>query len=122
MSARPPPLDLVNSGWLGHIRIFVTRVLRSVPPGAGGSLSLSSWYRDYFENVRAGGAPDSQHLYAIAADLTGARDARDGFAQLAGLNRLVVVHGASYTHVQLYPAGALRRAGVQFPQSGDLLA
>ena len=90
----------------GFYGAFVTRVLSAdFPPG----VSLSSWWRSIDRNRRARGAPESQHLWAGAADI----DAPDLGALGRALDRtgLVVVRFPSYVHVQAWPAGHARRSG-----------
>ncbi len=113
MSARPPPFELLQSGWLPYIQNFVARVLRSVPPGT--APGLSSWWRSFALNARIGGSEESQHLFGIAVDVTGPRDLLGYIEHLAEHNGLIGVQESAHLHLQLFPAGALAQAGVRFP-------
>lgn len=116
LSVATPPLELLQTSWLPHIHDFVRRVVRSIPPGrTSAQLTLSSWFRDARTNQLVGGDPDSQHLFALAADFTGPRIVLEQVALLAQLNGLVAVLEPGHLHVQRHPAGLLSRLGVRFP-------
>lgn len=122
MSATAPPLELLRSGWLPHIRNFVGRLLSSVAHADAAKVTVSSWFRTFATNRAAGGDPESQHLFALAVDITGPRDVLTRIGRLAQLAGLVALLEGSHLHVQMFPAGALARVGVRFPGAGDLLA
>ncbi len=115
MSARPPPLHLVRSAWLPYIRAFVSRLLRSIPHEAARRITVTSWYRDPRANQLARGEVESQHLFALAADLAGPTDELRWIQTLARAHGLVAVLEPGHLHVQLFPKGALARVGVVFP-------
>lgn len=95
------------------INVFVSRLL--APPGG---YEWGSWYRDERENADVGGSFESQHRVATAIDV---REAGPGSsapphwwqAELRARG-LIVVDEGDHAHVQLWPAGALARAGVDF--------
>jgi len=89
----------------GLLPAFVQVVTAAAPPGTG----LSSWWRSPRENSRVGGATDSQHLWAAAADLVGDNRAITAAMRRAGL---VAVDSGTHVHVQAWPAGAARRIGL----------
>ncbi len=122
MSARPPPLELLRSGWLPHIRSFVGRLLRSVSVHEATQVTASSWFRTVARNRSVGGDPESQHLFALAVDITGPREVLTRIGRRAQLSGLTALLEGSHLHVQLFPAGALARVGVVFPGAGDLVA
>jgi len=76
---------------------------------------VTSWFRTPDTNRAAGGSPESQHLFALAWDLDAPREQLAGIADAAASLGLVAVHESDHVHVQLFPAGALARAGVTFP-------
>ncbi len=117
MSAAPPPLSLYQSGWHPFISAFVHRVnvlAQWTRPGRG-ELHLVSWYRSPGVNRDAGGSPESQHLLGLAADIGGAETTKRRLLALAPQAGLIGVRSGSSVHLQLFPAGALARAGVSFP-------
>ncbi len=109
----PPPLELLSTAWLPYVAATFQRaqlLFRLVP-----DLRPTSWFRDVAANVAAGGDAESQHLFALAVDGIGSRDAlRRALVIAPGLG-LIPVHEGDHVHVQLFPAGALGRVGVQFP-------
>lgn len=108
MSVRFPPESVVQVAF-PYIVEFLRRLGR-IPVGP--SLVATSWYRDHAANVRAKGAPDSQHLLAIALDVDGDELELARFRRDAGVVGLVAVDSGSHTHVQLLPAGTARRIGL----------
>ena len=79
--------------------------------------SVSSWFRTAERNRIEGGSEESQHLFALAMDF-----GIPSSEMLVALERarLVGLTPSPTTkdvlHVQLFPAGALARAGVTFPR------
>jgi hypothetical protein len=70
----------------------------------------SSWYRNAADNIRVGGAQDSQHLVGSAVDLV-----NEKAGQLAGElsgRGFVVVNEGDHLHVQAWPAGLIRTVGL----------
>lgn len=100
------------SRWLGA----ADWALREIDDDVGGETTITSWHRSQSENQRVGGLPDSQHLVGLAFDVEpgkpsvrlGINEAADRFRQ-AGF---VAVPFVSHLHVQTFPAGLLRDAGV----------
>ena len=115
MPPQAPPIELIQSPFRPFILSFYFRlfvVLSSIP----GSF-LTSWFRTFDENVRAGGDPQSQHLFALGADLD---VPTPQIAQSIDLGRflgLIPVDEGTHVHFQLFPKGALARAGILFPEA-----
>jgi len=113
LPARVPPTALLQTGWLPFIFAFYIRVVelfRQVP-----GLTASSWWRDPESNRLAEGSEESQHLFALGMDLVASPAAlREAIVAARGVG-LIPVDFGGYVHVQLFPAGALARAGVRFP-------
>ena len=117
MAIQAPPAEIIRPFY--HVLVpFVNRVvtlLQEFP-----DLRPTSWWRSNVDNQRAGGSPESQHRVALAADLDW-QLVRSPHAVVASRARqlgLIPVSYSRHVHVQLFPAGALARAGVRF----DLLA
>jgi len=81
----------------------------------GPTKTLISWYRTPDRNRIEGGSPESQHLFALAMDFGLAPNAVQFGANAARASGLIAVPKRSSLHVQLFPEGALARAGVSFP-------
>lgn len=108
MSVKPPPWEVVR--WVyWPLYDFLEKLHRI---RAGPSLFLTSWWRPPDHNEAIGGQPESQHLYGLAIDVDGASDEIDQFASDCRAQGLVVIRYRGYVHVQAYPAGTLRRAGL----------
>lgn len=110
---RPPPLELLVSGWLPYISAIVQRanlLLWAVP-----SATPTSWFRSPEENRDVGGQAESQHLFGLAVDFTGDPGTIARLAGHALALDLTPVQERDHLHIQLFPAGALGRAGVTFP-------
>jgi hypothetical protein len=110
MPASAPPIELWHSAFGPLIREFVTRAVQTFQPGQ----MLTSWHRTPESNAAAGGDPESQHLFSLAADIAG--PGRDFTAHLARRLGLYAVQEFDHVHLQLFPAGVLARAGVEFPR------
>jgi len=83
---------------------------------AGVEVVVTSWYRSAADNVRVGGAVNSQHRYATAFDLAGPflrTSARNAVASRLRAQSFFVLDEGDHLHVQAFPAGALSRAGVR---------
>lgn len=78
----------------------------------GPSIRVTSWYRDPEENIRVGGAPDSQHLLALAVDVVGEEGDLIQFEANVRSLGLITVRYATHLHVQLLHAGVARPAGL----------
>jgi len=109
LTVSSPPAELVrrlsNVGAGFLLPEFVRRVIAGAPEGT----FLTSWWRSPAENARVGGAAQSQHLWAAAADLGG------DFREIArGMRRqgLIAIEEADHVHVQAWPAGTAHRLGL----------
>lgn len=107
-----PTQEVLASGWLPFISAFLNRV-RAVDPA--GELQATSWFRTPQKNRDVGGDEQSQHLFALALDATGSENAIRRAIVLGRRQGLIAVKGAGHVHLQLFPRGALERAGVTFP-------
>jgi len=121
-----PPDALIRSGWLPFLQEFYRRAFQlwqQLPPGR----TLLSWYRTPERNRIEGGSDESQHLFALAMDfgipglvagIEAEAPERSEFTitELARFAGLIAVPKRGSVHVQLFPAGALARAGVRFPR------
>ncbi len=114
MAAEVPPTALLQTAWFPLIFAFWIRaaeLFRQVP-----GLNATSWFRTPDANRGVGGARESQHLFGLAMDI---QTSKAGLRQTIGSARgvgLIPVDFGGYVHVQLFPAGALARAGVRFPR------
>ena len=109
-----PPPELIASGWLPWILNFYWRAVglfRQFPGSA-----VTSWYRTPERNRIEGGSTESQHLFALAWDVVVPEPVRSAFEQAAERAALVAVREKRHVHLQLFPKGALARAGVRFPR------
>ena len=90
--------------------------LVEVDRGDVGETILTSWFRTPIENRRVGGHPDSQHLVGLAFDVIPGK----GTSTLAINEAAQIFQGFGFTvspakghvHVQTFPPGILRPAGV----------
>lgn len=73
-------------------------------------VTITSWWRTPSQNRAAGGRRDSQHLVGSAIDVCSS-DTRE-LARAFSSQGLVAVDEGSHVHVQVWPAGILRAAGV----------
>lgn len=76
------------------------------------TLRASSWWRDAETNRRVGGHPDSQHLLGLALDVTGPAEVLQDFLIAARLQGLTALDERTHAHIQLFPAGTPRDAGL----------
>lgn len=120
--ATPPPTNVVVffekllpgfwARWLGA----ADSALREIAADAGGDTIITSWWRSPSQNRSVGGLPDSQHLVGMALDLIpGKKSLR--FAINEGAARFqevgfIAVPASTHLHIQTFPAGILRSAGV----------
>ncbi len=110
-----PPSALLESGWLPLIRTFFDRALKLSEMIV--FWNVTSWFRTAERNRIEGGNPESQHLFALAIDF--ALPATQMSVALDRAREVGLVPSATrkdVLHVQLFPAGALARAGVTFPR------
>ena len=115
MSSRAldPPFELLASAWFPYIFTFYLRGIRLFLSFPG--IRLNSWFRTPELNRLEGGDEESQHLFALAWDLDVPRSIVGLLIQAAQSLGMVAVDERTHVHVQLFPAGALARAGVRFP-------
>jgi len=108
-----PPAALLSSGWFPFILNFYWRAVRLFFTYPG--LALTSWFRTPEVNRDVGGDPESQHLFGLAWDIDAPRVLIGQVVATARQLGLVAVDERTHVHVQMFPAGALARVGVQFP-------
>ncbi len=96
--------------WIPWIQQFVARVNSMRLFG----VTVTSWWRGPQHNRQVGGSRESQHLFALAIDVSGSREKLTALEQQAWGVGLVPVMEPGHLHIQAFPAGALRRAGVTF--------
>ena len=109
-----PPAILLASAWFPFILNFYWRAVRlffAFP----GRISLTSWFRTPAVNRIEGGSPESQHLFGLAWDITAPQELYGELVVMARGLGLIAVEERDHVHLQLFPAGALARAGVRFP-------
>lgn len=109
MSLSAPPMGVVRTVemWApGIYNEFLSRLFWGV---RNHSVMATSWYRAPDWNRSVGGSPESQHLVALAVDLTPYDSALAASLQSSGL---VVVPEGSHLHVQTWPAGVLGASGM----------
>lgn len=120
--ATPPPTNLVQF-WERILPGFWDIWLRAadlalgeIDAGAGGDTVITSWWRSPLENRRVGGSPDSQHLVGLAFDVVPGKGsfqlAVNEASQRFTESGFVTVPESTHLHVQTFPAGLLRQAGV----------
>jgi len=109
-----PPPELLATGWFPFILNFYWR-MAGVFFQFPGRVGLNSWFRTVEANRMAGGDAESQHLFALAADLSAPAEILPNVVEVAKANNLIAVQSKGFVHVQMFPAGALARAGVRFP-------
>lgn len=112
-TANPPPpsvaaaLERRQPGFWRAFGIAADRAL------AGIDGTITSWYRTAEHNVAVGGQIGSQHRYGCAFDLV-VPDPAQRVQAMAALRRetFFVIDEGDHLHVQAFPAGALRKAGL----------
>ena len=72
----------------------------------------TSWFRDPVRNARAGGSVESQHLLGFAADFVPGASSWIFLRDQAARTGLIAVLETDHLHVQIFPAGKLREAGL----------
>jgi len=108
-----PPPELLASGWFPFILNFYWKAVSVFWAVRG--VRVTSWFRTPEKNRVEGGAPESQHLLALAWDLVAPQGAEGHVVAAARAAGLIAVREKRHVHVQLFPAGALARVGVTFP-------
>lgn len=101
MSVNPPPF-VFHQG----VHRFFTRALIQESADLE-KLELTSYFRTPHENAAVGGDPWSQHLVGWAIDVVG--DDAGEFAKRVRRAGLIAVQESDHLHIQVFPAGALRR-------------
>jgi len=100
-----PPVDLVRK-FLPFFRDELVPALQQlallVPEAV-----FTSWYRDPINNARVGGAPNSQHLLAWAADAVVPPESANRFIQIAEGIGFVVVVERDHIHIQAFGRGVV---------------
>lgn len=118
----PPPrltlqfFDRLIPGVWTQFGASAQAALLEVDAGNVGETVLTSWFRTPLENKRAGGHPDSQHLVGMAFDVVPGKGtttlAINEAAQIFARFGFTVVPARTHLHVQAFPPGILRPAGV----------
>jgi hypothetical protein len=112
MSVELPPPHIVQQT-LPHIISFLGMLARGIVTTPNyQALRASSWWRDVETNRRVGGHPDSQHLLGLALDVTGPPEVLQDFLVASRLQGLVALDEGTHAHLQLFPAGTPRDAGL----------
>lgn len=70
---------------------------------------VTSWWRGVDDNRRVGGHVDSQHLVALALDVTPGSAAVEAALRSVGFTTVAY---SSHVHAQVLEAGVARRAGL----------
>lgn len=109
-----PPQEILD-GWLPFVALFVA-LFNEALARTPGEFTITSWYRDMIDNFLAGGAVESQHTLAIAADVAGSQDQLRDLQNSMRVVGLVTDLESDHLHTQLLPAGVLAAAGVVFPR------
>ena len=118
----PPRLETVRffehlvPGIWNHVLAAAGAVLTQIDEGNVGETIVTSWFRSVNENRRAGGHPDSQHLVGLALDVVPGKGtselALNEAAQIFRGFGFIVEPESDHVHVQVFPPGILRPAGV----------
>lgn len=108
-----PPPSLLASAWFPFILNFYWRAVSIFWQFPG--IAVTSWFRTPDENRSAGGDAESQHLFGLAWDIAAPANRIWAVTRAAQTAGLIAVPERTHVHVQLFPKGALARAGVTFP-------
>jgi len=108
-----PPPSLLATAWFPFILNFYWRAIGVAWMFPG--VTVTSWYRTPERNRLEGGSPESQHLFALAWDVAVPDPAVPNFIQSANQAGLIAVREKRHVHLQMFPRGALARAGIRFP-------
>lgn len=79
---------------------------------AGEPVGVTSYWRDPASNAAVGGLPDSQHLIGLGIDLVMPPEKLNEAASALAARGLIAVLYPTHLHVQAWPAGTARRAGL----------
>jgi len=122
INGKPPSVQSLNffdrlvPGIWGQWGAAAEAALAEVDAGDVGVTFLTSWFRTPLENRRVGGHPDSQHLVGLAFDVVPGKGtsplAINEAAQIFQRFGFQAFPADSHIHVQTFPSGILRRAGV----------
>jgi len=113
--AQPPPTALLASAWLPFLIAFYWRALQVLFRFLG-QATVTSWFRTPEANRLEGGDVESQHLFGLAWDIAAPAELLNAVARAAREAGLIAVVERRHVHLQLFPAGALARVGVTFPE------
>ena len=103
-----PPLALVQA-FLPVYQWLLPRLNFIVDSGG----IPTSWWRSVEVNLIKGGAAESQHLFGFAADFVpGSGSSWIFLRSQAERTGLIAVSETDHLHVQVFPAGTLREAGL----------
>lgn len=103
-----PPLELVRA-FLPVYQWLLPRLNFIVDRGG----IPTSWWRSPDINLIVGGSPESQHLFGFAADFVPGSGSSWIFLRAqAEQTGLIAVSETDHLHVQVFPAGTLREAGL----------
>lgn len=108
MSVSFPPQQVLAVTFPMIVRFLVA--LGQAQPGP--SVRATSWWRDVETNRRVGGAPDSQHLLALALDVVGEKFEIEQLAHRLRQLGIVAIQERTHLHLQLLPAGMAREIGL----------
>lgn len=112
MAVELPPPHIIQRT-LPHIIAMLGMLARALVQTPGyEQLRASSWWRDEETNRRVNGHPDSQHLLGLALDVTGPPGVLADFLISSRLQGLVAIDEGTHAHLQLFPAGTPRDAGL----------
>ena len=120
--ATPPPphvvafFERIFPGFWSRWLSAADSALREIDAEGIDDIIITSWFRSPFNNRAVNGNPDSQHLVGLALDVVPAKqnlsssinEAAASFAEFG----FVVVPASKHLHIQTFPAGLLRPAGV----------
>ncbi len=118
----PPPRHIVAfferiiPGFWGRWLSAATWALREIDADIGGETIITSWYRSPSQNRQVEGDPDSQHLVGLALDVVPGKPSlalaiQEADARFAEAG-FFPVPAQTHLHIQTFPAGLLRSAGV----------
>ena len=120
--ATPPPTHVVVffedllPGFWGRWIGAADSALREIDAEAVDNIIVTSWWRSLLHNRAVKGKPDSQHLVGLALDIEFAKaNARFEIKEAAATfaeRGFVAVPFSTHLHIQTFPAGLLRSAGV----------
>jgi len=105
---RPPPPEFVAAAPAFYRGLVA--ILNPLIVAVDGS--VTSWYRDPFDNARVGGNRCSQHLIGAGVDVVVPDDRVDVFVEAVRRAGLTALDEGDHVHIQALPAGTLDRFGL----------